>query len=67
MSTWSDWLAKRTATRAARTASRWIVIDTETSGLDTQRDHLIAAAAVAVHLRDGRPQVSVWRWHVDTP
>jgi DNA polymerase-3 subunit epsilon len=59
MSIWSDWLDKRHATRAARTASRWVVIDTETSGLDTQRDHLIAAAAVAVHLRDGRPQLCV--------
>jgi DNA polymerase-3 subunit epsilon len=59
MSIWSDWLAKRRGVQAARTATRWVVVDTETSGLDMQRDHLIAAAAVAVHLRNGRPQLCV--------
>ncbi len=59
MSTWSDWLGRRRAARSAPQARRWVVIDTETSGLDMQRDHLIAAAAVAVDLRDGRPRLSV--------
>lgn len=59
MNAWSDWLGRRRAAGKAAQAQRWVVIDTETSGLDMQRDHLIAAAAVAVDLRDGRPRLSV--------
>ncbi len=59
MNAWHDWWARRRAGRAAATATRWVVIDTETSGLDMQRDHLIAAAAVAVSWHGGRPQLSV--------
>ena len=31
-------------------AERWIVLDTETTGLSLWRDRLIAIAAVAIHL-----------------
>jgi DNA polymerase-3 subunit epsilon len=34
--------------KAVEAAGRWIVLDTETSGLDPQRDRLIAIGAVAV-------------------
>lgn len=59
MRLWHDWLDRRRAMRAAGEATRWVVIDTETSGLDMQHDHLIAAAAVAVELDGGRPRLRV--------
>ncbi len=59
MSLWQNWLDRRRAQQAAGVATRWVVIDTETSGLDMQLDHVIAAAAVAVTLEAGRPQISV--------
>lgn len=59
MTLWQDWLARRRAHRAAAAALRWVVIDTETSGLDLQRDHLIAVAAVGVRLDGGRPRLSL--------
>lgn len=34
---------------------RWVVLDVESSGLDPQRDRLLAIAALALHWRDGRP------------
>ena len=54
-----QWRQRRNAQAQARQASRWVVIDVETSGLDMQRDHVIGAAAVAVHLVDGRPHLRV--------
>lgn len=59
MNCWHEWATRRGARRSAATATRWVVIDTETSGLDLQRDHLIAAAAVAVSLEGGRPSLRV--------
>jgi DNA polymerase-3 subunit epsilon len=35
-------------------SSRWLVLDVESSGLDPSSDRLLAVAAVAVHLVDGR-------------
>lgn len=32
---------------------RWVLLDVESSGLDTQRDRLLAIAAIAVHRADG--------------
>jgi len=39
--------------------TRWVVLDVEASGLDTSRDHLLAIAALGVHLRGGRPRLRV--------
>lgn len=49
------WRERRLALRRAQTATRWVLIDTETSGLDMRRDRLIAMAGVAVDLAGGRP------------
>lgn len=41
---------------------RWVVVDIESSGLDTERDRLIAVAAVAVHwmpARDRAPRIAM--------
>lgn len=35
---------------------RWVVVDTETTGLDPQRDDLLAIGAVAIHRGRLRPQ-----------
>lgn len=48
------WLHRR---RPPPEASRWLIVDVETSGLDASRDRLLALAGVALH-RDGA------RWHV---
>jgi DNA polymerase III subunit epsilon len=52
-----NWFRQRRIQQEAAKATRWIVIDTEASGLDPKRDRLIALAAVAVHLQDGRPRL----------
>ena len=39
--------------RPVSDASRWVVVDVETTGLDASRDRLLAVAGVALH-RDGR-------------
>lgn len=44
---------------AARVAPRWVVVDVETSGLDTRHDRLLAIAAVALHLRNGRAEIAL--------
>jgi DNA polymerase III subunit epsilon len=36
--------------------SRWVIVDTETTGLDPQRDDLLAIGAVALHRGRLRPQ-----------
>lgn len=55
----SHWRARRAARRRAGVASRWVVIDTETSGLDMQRDRLIALAGVAVQVGGAAPAISL--------
>ena len=47
------WRARRAAASQAPLAKRWVLIDTETSGLDPSRDRLIAVAGVAIALRGG--------------
>jgi len=40
---------------------RWVLLDVESSGLDTQRDRLLAVAAIAVHRAagDGAPRIAL--------
>ena len=39
--------------------TRWVVLDVETSGLDTRSDRLLAIAAVAVHRPRGAPHIAL--------
>lgn len=52
-----NWFARRRAQREAAQATRWVVIDTEASGLNPAQDRLIALAGVAVHLESGSPRL----------
>lgn len=47
---WLDWIKKPFAAAAAVDEARWVVLDVETSGLDPQRDQLLAIAAIAVEV-----------------
>jgi len=41
-------------------ATRWVVVDVETSGLDLQHDRLLAVAAIALQLRvDAAPRIDL--------
>jgi len=44
---------------AVQAATRWVVVDVETSGLDTRHDRLLAIAAVALHLKGGRAEIAL--------
>ncbi len=55
----NDWQQSRAAQRHAETAKRWVLIDTETSGLDLASDRLIALAGVGIALDGGRPRLSL--------
>jgi DNA polymerase III subunit epsilon len=52
---------RRAAAPAAGRPCRWLVLDVETSGLDAQRAHLLAIAAMAVNVpaagKTGRPAI----------
>jgi DNA polymerase-3 subunit epsilon len=50
------WIDRLRQARPAADPSRWIVVDLETSGLDSRHDHVLAIGAVA--LRAGRVAVS---------
>lgn len=52
-----SWWSRRRLQREAAQATRWILVDTESSGLDAKRDRLIALAAVAVHWETGAPRL----------
>lgn len=45
--------------RPSAATTRWVVVDVETSGLDTQRDRLLAIAAIALQASDARPPALV--------
>ena len=47
---WNRWRQPQ----AALDDSRWVVLDVETSGLDARRDRLLAVAALALRVADGR-------------
>jgi DNA polymerase III subunit epsilon len=59
MKLFANWQARRAAEKHAETATRWVVIDTETSGLDMVSDRLIALAGVAVDVSGAQPAVGV--------
>jgi DNA polymerase-3 subunit epsilon len=42
---------------AAIDDARWVVLDVETSGLDTKHDRLLALAAIAVHFEQHTPRI----------
>jgi DNA polymerase-3 subunit epsilon len=44
---WQDWFGRRVP---AIDESRWVMLDVETSGLDTSRDRLLAIAAIALRV-----------------
>ena len=44
--------------RSGAGVARWVVVDVESSGLDPQRDRLLAIAALGVQLRAGRPVIT---------
>ncbi len=45
------------AGRPRSSATRWAVLDVESSGLDARSDRLLAVAAVALHFEHGRPRI----------
>ena len=47
---WRDWLHKHVGAPGALDEARWVVLDVETSGLDPQRDQLLAIAAIALRV-----------------
>jgi DNA polymerase-3 subunit epsilon len=46
------WLKRLFWQAPAINQKRWVVLDVETSGLDPRRDHLLAIAAVCIHVND---------------
>lgn len=52
----SSWL-RRKRPPAVPGPQRWLVLDVESSGLDADRDSLLAVAAVAVHVAQGRASI----------
>ena len=43
----------------APSATRWIVLDVESTGLDADRDRLLAVAAIAMRMGGTRPQIDL--------
>jgi DNA polymerase-3 subunit epsilon len=39
--------------------SRWVVVDVETTGLDSARDRLLAIGAIALAVNDGTPRIRI--------
>lgn len=52
---WQRWRTRK----AAIDDRRWVIVDTETSGLDAQRDRLLAIAGVAVYWDPAQPRIAV--------
>jgi DNA polymerase III subunit epsilon len=61
---WPDWLrfrSKPPSTPAAspHTTERWVVLDVETSGLDTRHAQLLTIACISVHIDWSRRQLAI--------
>ena len=56
--TWGAW-RRRLGRGPTPSASRWIVLDVESSGLDATSDRLLAIAAVALRMSGPRPEVDL--------
>jgi DNA polymerase-3 subunit epsilon len=48
MTAWRRWLRRRVPTAPRSAGGRWVVVDTETTGLAARRDRLLAVGGVAV-------------------
>lgn len=53
------WHRRPAPTGARQVASRWIVVDVETSGLDAQRDRLLAIAALGLNIDAARRRIEI--------
>lgn len=56
---WGERLRAWLSTRGAVDETRWVVLDVETSGLDPQRDQLLAIAAIAVQVDWAAKRLSI--------
>ena len=50
MMIWRDWFQRRFGAIGSAKDARWVVLDVETSGLDPQRDQLLAIAAIGMRV-----------------
>ncbi|MDP1742745.1 3'-5' exonuclease [Polaromonas sp.] len=56
---WADWFRRRLGKLYDVNEARWVVLDVETTGLDPQRDQLLAIAAIAVQVDWPRKRLTV--------